>query len=153
MTLVDEAVDAFVAAVESLLPADDTHAPRVLATPTRVSPTGLGGFVGLNSDPPGDIVGCRLRVTLLVTISADDATALDATADGATRALLGADRKTLLEQGILRIALAELGAARAGEPFERDLRFDVVYEFVKRPTEIEGGVIREIPIGLGVAES
>jgi len=57
-----EAVDALVQAITALLPATTPAlAPTVIAVPSRVAPTGLGGFVGTNPDPEGEIFGRRIE--------------------------------------------------------------------------------------------
>ena len=150
-TLADEAIDGLTAVVASLLPAggDPALRPLALVSPLRIAPTGLGGFVGLNDDPPGDILGRRLKASVAVTVRASTAGALNDAVKNVTKAFLAADRQALLEQGILKLALEEVGPAADGNgASQRELRFTVLYEFVKRPSELEGGVIEEVPLDL-----
>ena len=140
------------AALESLL--EDVATPPVQLSPlvisTRIAPTGLGGFVGTNEVPPGEIFGRRLQATVLVTVSADEADSLGEAVVAVSDAFLGTERGLLLEKGILRIALDEVGPKAAGNEdttVERTLTFDVLYEFLKRPEESED-VIVEVPINL-----
>ena len=140
------------AAIESLL--EDVAAPSIEVSPTvtsaHIAPTGLGGFVGANEVPPGEIFGRRLQATVLVTVSANDADALNEAVVAVTGACLGADRALLLEKGILRITLDAVGPRATGvgdTTVERALTFDVLYEFLKRPEEAED-VIVEVPINL-----
>ena len=153
------ALDGLTTAVEFFLP--DAADPSVqlipLVTPTRVRPTGLGGFIGTNENPRGEILGRRLEARVLVTIKANDVDPLNDAVTTVTRAFLGADRATLLERGILRIGLDDVGAQPIGGPdgepngiVERSLTFEVLYEFLKRPEEPED-VILEIPINLSTA--
>ncbi len=140
------------AAVGSLLVdvADPAVQLSPLVTSAHVAPTGLGGFVGVNEIPPGEVLGRRLQTTVLVTVSADDVDSLGEAVVAVTTAFLGADRGSLLEKGILRVALEDVGpqtASEDGTNVERALTFDVLYEFLKRPEESEE-VILEVPINL-----
>jgi hypothetical protein len=147
-----EALAGLNAALGSLL--EDAVTPPTqlgsLVTSTLLTPTGLGGFVGANEVPAGEIFGRRLRATVLVTVSANDADALNEAVVAVTSACLGTDRALLLEKGILRITLDDVGPQAAGvegTTVERALTFDVLYEFLKGPEEAEG-VIVEVPINL-----
>lgn len=147
-----EALAGLNAAIESLLVdvADPSFQISPLVTSAHVAPTGLGGFVGVNEIPPGGIFGRRLQTTVLVTVSANDVDSLGEAVVAVTGALLGADRGSLLEKGILRVALENVGPQTAGEDgtnLERVLAFDVLYEFLKGPEESEV-VILEVPINL-----
>jgi hypothetical protein len=66
-----EALAGLTAAIESLLETvvDPPVQLSLLVTPTHISPTGLGGFVGINEDPQGGILGRRLQATALVSVS------------------------------------------------------------------------------------
>jgi hypothetical protein len=147
-----EALAGLNAAIGSLL--EDAVAPPTrlgsLVTSTQLTPTGLGGFVGANEVPAGEIFGRRLRATVLVTVSANDTDALNEAVVAVTGACLGTDRASLLEKGILRISLDDVGLQAAGAEdttVERALTFDVLYEFLQGPEEAEG-VIAEVPINL-----
>jgi hypothetical protein len=149
-----EALAGLTAAIESLL--EDVVDPPVqlslLVTPTHISPTGLGGFVGINEDPQGGILGRRLRATALVSVSALDVESLNEAVVAVTGAFLGADRGSLLEKGILRIGLDNIGprsttGSGSNRREERRLTFNILYEFLKRPEESEG-IILEVPINL-----
>ena len=147
-----EALAGLNAAVDSLL--EDAAAPTVrlrpLVTAARVAPTGLGGFVGANEVPAGEIFGRRLEAKVLVRVSANDADALDVAVVSVTGACLGTNRGALLEKGILRVVLGDVGPQVGGEEganVERVLTFTVLYEFLKRPEESED-VILEVPINL-----
>ncbi len=159
--LSQEALTSLRAAVDALLPelpAETPEAlrPSVAIQPMRISPSGLGGFVALNEDPQGEILGRRITATVVVTVRAETVAELHAAVAEVTEALLGAERGELTEQGILDVSLSELGTPRPpqgeGEsrtPAEQDVRFRIQYEFLKRPVEA-GDVIREIPIDAGL---
>jgi hypothetical protein len=148
-----EAVDALVQAITALLPATTPAlAPTVIAVPSRVAPTGLGGFVGTNADPEGEIFGRRIEGNILITARAGNLAGIDDAVNGAIKALLTADRKTLLDSGILHIGLDSVGpkpsASPPGSP-ERDISVRIVFEHLKLPTEAEG-VIGEIPLNVTI---
>jgi hypothetical protein len=152
-TIADAAVGGLAAAIESLLPdePDPDVRPAVLVSPRRIAPTGVGGFVGLNEEPEGEIYGRRVDANVLVTVKADDDDELPAAVTAVTRALLTPDRSTLAGEGIQRILLEEMGAARtAGGIASRDLRFAVLYEFLRLPSAPEG-VIQTTPLDLDVS--
>lgn len=157
----NEALEALTTALRSLLPpvADPDLQPSLVVLPGRISPAGIGGVIGLNEDPRGDIVGRRLEATALVTVRGEDSAGLDSAVADVTRALVAADRAALLESGILRITLDKVGQRPEPRPGGgpdraqvRELSFKVLYEFLKRPEAAEG-VIQEIPIDLEVNDT
>jgi hypothetical protein len=150
----DEALAGLTAAVESFLPdtADPSVNVELLVALARIAPTGLGGFVGANEDPQGDILGRRLEATVLATVRAGDVGPLNDAIPAVTGAFLGADRATLLEKGILRVNLdgaspQSVSGSERNRVAERTLTFKVLYEFLKSPEESED-VILEIPVNL-----
>jgi hypothetical protein len=125
-------------------------APQLHIAPTRVTPTGVGGFVGLNHDPPGEILGRRLAARVFVTVQAGQDGSVNETVSGVTRALLGADPVELRSSGILRLSLAELGPVAVSgqgqnQVSRRELEFAVLYEYLRLPDAAEG-VIERIPL-------
>jgi hypothetical protein len=152
-TIADAAVGGLAAAIESLLPdePDPDVRPTVLVSPRKIAPTGLGGFVGLNEEPEGEIYGRRVEAKVFVTVKADTAGDLPAAVTAVTRALLTPDRSTLSGEGIQRILLEDMAApGTAGGVTFRDLRFAVLYEFLRLPTAPEG-VIQTIPLDFDVS--
>jgi hypothetical protein len=145
-----EALAELRAAIQSLLPpaADPNLKPLITVQPMAISPAGLGGFVGINDDPVGEIIGRRVDATVLIDVKAA-ADGIDAAVAGVTTALLAADRGTLIGLGILRIALDTLGeqAAAAASVVQQQVGFRVLYEYLKTPSEPEG-IIREIPLNI-----
>jgi hypothetical protein len=149
-----EAFAGLTAAVESLLPEPPDPSVRFipLAAPMHVTPTGLGGFVGTNEDPRGEVLGRRLKATAQITVQANNADLVNEAVAAVTRAFLGADRTALLEKGVLRVTLDSLGSqvvsgTGAKTIVQRSLTFQVLYEFLKIPEESEE-VILEIPVNL-----
>lgn len=105
------AIDGLIAVVESLLP--DLAEPGVERTmvisPLRVSPVGLGGFVGINREPYGAIQGRGVEAKAVVSLRAPGSEQLDRAAATLTKGVLGTDRAALGAQGILRLALDQVG--------------------------------------------
>lgn len=152
-----EALASLTAAVESFLPdVDDPSVQLVLlVAPVHITPTGLGGFIGANENPQGEILGRRLEAMAVVTVRANSVGPLNDAAAAVVRAFLGADRTALLEQGILRVALDDAGYQPASDSesngvVERGLTLKILYEFLKRPEEPEN-VILEIPKNVDTA--
>lgn len=149
-----DALAGLAGAIEALLP--EPSAPSVqftpLIVPMQLAPTGLGGFVGINADHEGEVFGRRLKATVLITVQANDIGSVNDSVSAVTGALLGTDRKELLQQGVLRVVLDEIGdqvvsGRGTNEVVRRTLVFGVLYEFLKEPEEPEG-VILEIPVNL-----
>ncbi|MBI5015278.1 MAG: hypothetical protein HZB55_07270 [Deltaproteobacteria bacterium] len=152
----EDALAGLTSNVQALLPvvADPELRPTVTLGAARVTPTGLGGFVAPSDDPPGDVDGRRIEASVLVTVKSSSAGALGPSLAGVTRALLGADRPTLLGRGIHRVALSETGTlvAGPGQRVQQDLSFRLLYEHLRIPTAA-GGVIETIPLDLEVSRS
>lgn len=147
-----EAMAQLSAALEELLPpgAEPALAPALEVHPVRITPTGLGGFVGVSHGPEGEIVGRRLEASVRVAVKAASAGGLGAAVSAVTSALLAAGNRSLRRQGVLRLELETLGPKPAADTVgvaEREIQFKVLYEFLKRPTE-DGGVIQRIPLDL-----
>lgn len=147
-----EALSGLSAAVASLFPppSRDELATGVVVSAARITPTGVGGYVGPSASPTGDVLGRRVNADLRLTVRADTADELDAAVNGLTAALLGAERRTLLEKGIQKLSLSGLGertvpTASPAELATWDVGVAVVYEHLKAP-EAPAGVIESIPL-------
>jgi hypothetical protein len=155
-----EAMNSLIAALRFFLPSstDPALQPMLVVSAVRIAPTGLGGFVGINADPVGEILGRRLEATVLVTIKASNQGSLDSSVTAAIAALLGTNRVTLLERGIQKISLEALeadstpavGNEEPNPTLTRTFTVKVLYEFLK-PPEADGSLIQQIPITLGVS--
>lgn len=144
-----EALSGLRASIQALLPpvADPALQPSVTIQPLTISPVGIGGFVGLNDDPVGEIVGRRVEAIAVVGLKAP-VDGIDAAVAAAITALLAADRATLLGHGLLRLAVEKIGEATSGPaPVQQVVSFRVLYEFLKKPASQED-VIQSIPVNL-----
>ncbi len=148
-----KAIDALTTAVASLLPESPPgFRPSLAASPLRITPTGLGGLVGIDSE--ARVLGRRLEAEVVITAKAPSPEDLLSAVTAITRSLLAADRKTLLEKGILGIGLEGMGpkpTAQAEAPgtLERDLTFRVLFEILEKPGDDEG-IIKTIPLSIRI---
>jgi hypothetical protein len=145
-----EALDGLSTAIQALLPAqaDPNLQPLISVQPASITPAGLGGFVGINDNPAGDIIGCRIHATVVIDVKAADANGLNAAVSAALHALLAADRATLLGQGILRLKLSKVGdQIGPGPPMQQQLSVQVLFEYLKLPSDPEG-IIQVIPLNI-----
>jgi len=153
-TINNEAFDGLTAAMELLLSdvANSNLQTVLMANTFRIMPTGVGGFVSLNEDPAGEIFGRRVEATVVVTVRVQSVDVLNEAVMTVTRALLGAERKKLLQHGVFNIALDEVkprsvSGSGANRIVEQDMMFEVLYEFLKVPEESEE-IIEEIPVNI-----
>jgi hypothetical protein len=150
-----EALQSLSVVISSVLPAvnDPVLPPQVAIFPTHISQAGLGGFIGTNLDPIGDIVGRRVEARVVITALARDAGSLQTGA--ATIAGAFADSAALRSTGILRGRLADVGLVSQQTPpggniqFQKDLTFELTYEFLKIPVAADD-TISTIPITIQV---
>lgn len=130
----------------------------MLVTPVKISPTGIGGYVGHHPDPHGDVLGRRITARVTMSVAAASVATLDDEVQRVAQTVLSAARRELALLGILKLSLLELGPRPAtgggGPPTtpRRDVAFDVLYEFLKLP-EAAGGVIQTIPLDIEAALS
>lgn len=149
-TISAEAVAGLNAALVALLPAVAAPAltPDVSIQLQTISPSGLGGFVGINDLPPGEIYGRKIDAIVVIGVKAAP-NQIDAAVAAAGNALLAADRATLGTLGVQRITLDEAGetSALSATLVVRPVRFRVLYEFLKIPVDPEG-LIQRIPLNI-----
>jgi hypothetical protein len=150
--ITNEAISGLTAAMTTLLPlAPDPDLQATLAVlPQRVTPTGIGGYIGSHPEPIGDVYGRRLQARVDVTVRAGDLDGLVPAVADVSRALIGAGVMELRGQGILRIALDATGEAAvtgqgANQVARRELAFSVLYEHVRLP-EAGEGIIETVPL-------
>lgn len=155
LATVAEAIQALNTALSGLLPpvAGPQFTPDVLINPVKSHPAGIGGYVGLNSDPVGEVHARRLQAQVVVRIKADSLATLSGTESAVTNALVGANQTLLRTQGIYRITrdtdFGQVLAAADGLEVAagKDIRFDVDFEYRRLPTQAEG-VIDSVPLDL-----
>jgi hypothetical protein len=150
-----EALQGLRAALSSLLPAvSPPDLPlRVAVLPRRITPTGLGGFVGLNAQPAGEIYGRRVVADVSVAVRTTEAPRLDTGAGQVAADLVGTGR-SVTGPGLLELTLADtLDDVTSVEDdvdvFTRRLVFAAVYEHLHLPTADEA-VIGSVPLDVDV---
>jgi len=152
---VADAVQALNSTVTGLLPppADPQFTPEVLINPVKSHPAGIGGYIGLNREPMGEIHARRLKAQVVIRVKADSLAALGGTESAVTNALVGANRSQLRSQGIFRITRDTdfgqvlLAADGLDVAAGKDIRFDVDYEYQRLPNQA-AGVISNVPLDL-----
>ena len=145
-----EAIQDLNIAVQVLMPDSASPGVEVISTVSvqRISPTGLGGFIELNPEGNANILGRRLSAVLSVLLQGNNLANLQETADSVIEAFMGADRKTLLDNGILAIEQIDCAyRLPSGANREIELNFKLIYEYKQIPEETQE-IIAEIPIHL-----
>ena len=153
---VADAVQALNLAVVGLLPpaASPELTPDVLVNPVKTHPAGIGGFIGLNQAPMGEIHARRLKAQVVIRVKADSIAGLNSTESAVTNALIGADTTHLRSQGIFRIT-RDTGFSQLYQGADdginvaagKDIRFDVDFEYQRLPDTADG-VISSVPLDL-----
>ncbi len=145
-----EALSGLAAAFQTLLPvpADPNLKPSVVVQATSISLTGIGGVIGPSHEPDGEIVGRRVDAVVGIGVRAPS-NGIGAAVSDAINAILAADRAALLNQGLLRAAVDNIGDRTQfqGNIVEQVVGFRVLYEFLKKPADPED-IIREIPLNI-----
>ncbi len=153
-----EVIDTLLASIEALLPDEPNPIFQAIVgiKAAQISAPGIGAFVGHEESITNEIYGRHLTGEVQVTVKSGTLADLTATSAATTRSLMGMARKELMESGILKLILDEVGSQirsvsvnETTQVFERDLTFHVLFEFLKQPAEPEG-VIQEIPINQSI---
>ena len=158
---VAEAISALNSRLATLLPTSASEAltPDILINPVRTWPAGIGGYVGLNAEPVGEIHARRIRAQVVIRVKADSLPDLGPAETSVTHALMGASRSTLRHQGILRISrdtdferLLSGPDSGLGDLSAKDIRFDVDFEYLRLP-EDASSIIDSISLDLLLNET
>lgn len=144
-----EALEDLSVSLQVLLPEPPSGVTTAFSVhPRRITPTGVGGYVGHDPNRSGDITGRRIEAGVRVSASSRNRDNLRAAMAAVTLAVLGAERQTLAALGFLTISQEETAVAPgAGNTETAEMTFTVLYEYLKRPEAAEE-VISEIPIHL-----
>ncbi len=117
---------------------------QVRVLPQKISPTGLGAYVGLHQDPQAGLFGRRVQAMVQVLVSGgNDATALNHLG-AVTNALLTQDRADLRTKGIFQLQ----NTAQES----RSAQFQLLYEYIAVPMAGEGE-IRDLDLQLGLNDT
>ncbi|MCI5125989.1 MAG: hypothetical protein D3925_16345 [Candidatus Electrothrix sp. AR5] len=156
MVSIAGAVQALKLAVIDLLPPplDPRLAPVVMVNPVKSHPAGIGGYVGLNQSPVGEIHACNLKAQVVIRIKADNLVDLSDTESTVTNSLVSTDTALLRSQGIFQISRDTdfsqfyKGASDGLDAkIGKDIRFDINFEYQK-PPETPSGLIDTLNLDL-----
>lgn len=149
-----EAVAGLNATLQGLLPTEGppAQAPELFVNPVKSHTVGVGGTVGIRTQAPaGEVAALRVTAEVVVRVKAQTAAQLAAREAAVSTALLGADPVNLRTNGVFRIQRMVETIERPVIALQnlsgRDVRFEVLYEFVKQP-EVGEGVISAVPVDL-----
>jgi hypothetical protein len=117
---------------------------RVQVMPQKISPTGLGAYIGANAEPKAGLYGRRVQATVQVSINGGEEADAQNHLGQVAVALMTQDRADLRTKGIFQMQGAEQQA--------RSANFQVLYEYIKQPTSSEGD-IRELDLQLGLNDT
>ena len=145
----EEALEDLSVSLQVLLPEPPGGASTTFSVqPHRITPTGVGGYVGHDPARSGDITGRRIEASVRVSASSANEAGLQSAMAAVTLAVLGAERQTLASLGFLSISQEETVVTRGtGNTRTAEMTFTVLYEYLKRPEAAEE-VISTIPIRL-----
>ncbi|CAM2065251.1 hypothetical protein SCOR_07720 [Sulfidibacter corallicola] len=154
--LYDQALQALEASVRTLTgfpQTGDAADASLHLLPLDYGPSGIGGFVGLQADPPGEITARRLRCRLVFSITTADRDTFFSRCASLRRALLGIGRGDRVVHGVRHIAcddsvLSMPSTAQSGLQ-QGQLHFKIDYEFTKHPEAADAAIDR-IPVNLHV---
>ena len=147
-----EALVGLKTVLEGMIPvvANPALQPTLLFNTTHISPVGLGGFIAMNTDPAGSIYGRRIETDVAITVKASNENQLNTAVENLTQQYLTQDRQTLVQNGLYRLQLQDIGPVTTkGQGNNaisvQDVNFKVLYEYLKLPQAAEG-VMDEIPL-------
>ena len=146
--------------LQSYLPQVTPNIDRSLTMiPSKVKPTGVGGYVGINVVPNASLYGRVIEASSEITVvSSNGIEALQQAVSTITQALLSQDRSTLRSNGIFNINLASLSdishSGRGGNAVDtRTAVLNVQFEYIPAPANPEGTIDEIVDnLELGLAE-
>lgn len=131
-TIVQHALTALDAQISSMLPAPVpvglTRQVRVL--PLRVTPAGIGGYIGPQENPKADVHARRVQASVRVALQGGQDQSASSHLDLITRQLLSQSRTELRQRGIFWIKPELIDA--------RNAHFELLYEYAHHPDTGEG---------------
>lgn len=151
------ALEELSATIADLLPPPpETNLPHTVQVyPVRVTPSGVGGYVGLRSSPSGELSGRRISARVAVSIQTHDAAALGSAVAGVTGAVASRDAAHSRSAGLLRLEVARIGSAMevaGGGVHRQEVEFSALFEHLHAPAD-GSGVIEQVPILTEVAST
>ncbi len=140
-TIVQQALTALDAHISSLLPAPVpvgmTRQVRVL--PLRVTPAGIGGYVGPQENPQADVHARHVQASVRVAMQGGQDQSASSHLDLITRNLMSQSRAELRQRGIFWIKPELVD--------DRNAHFELLYEYAHHPDTGEG-IIQSLDLAL-----
>lgn len=142
-----QAIDSLTAIVTAILPPGVNQA-NIMLIPKKVACIGIGGVVGISSNPSGEIIGRNVEANVDITVKANDENTLRSQLAEVASAFMTKSRKEMVEQGLSRLEITEPGASiNITGGFQSSVSLTVQYEYLKTPTD-SSGIIKEIPLNM-----
>lgn len=145
--IIVQALSNITGVLESFLPPPIPNvAQDLIVIPKKIKPTGLGGYIGVHSQPDASLFGRHIQaiseVSLVSTSGLDN---LLQAASNITNELLSQDRATLRNSGIFKIAFDEMSdishSGTGNNTIDsRSIRFALEFEYIPLPTVPEGHI-------------
>lgn len=110
----------------------------ILLLPKKIKPAGIGGIVGVQAEPFGDILGVWISATAQVSIQSNNVSQLFQSISQLSSHMQSLDRKELIELGIQKLSIASIGDLVTGSNpnnNRREINFDVIYQYEQAPSE------------------
>jgi len=157
--IVLQAIDSITGVLESFLPTPTPHVSQLLTVlPKKVKPTGIGGYVGINTDPAASLYGRNIKaISEISLVSSEGLDSLHRAISNITRQLLSQDRATLRNNGIFKLDFNETSEfSRSGGGNNTldscSIRFSLEFEYIPQPS-VEEGRIEQLQYSLEIAVS
>lgn len=156
--ITEEALNSLDSYIASIMPTPSLpdQSFDFVVFPVKVSPVGVGGFVGMQQEPYGAVQGRRIVASAEISIVSHE-TNINESVNTVTQTLLAQDKRVMRTNGLFRLALNELGdASFSGQggniSATRVAKFDVLFEYLKGPDAADG-VISDVGIDLDLVVS
>lgn len=145
--IIVQAISNITIVLESFLPPPIANvAQNLIVIPKMVKPTGVGGYIGVNTQPGASLYGRHIQAISEVSlVSTDGLDNLLQAASNITTELLSQDRATLRNSGIFKIdfdEMSDISHSGTGNNTidSRCLRFALEFEFIPLPLVSEGHI-------------
>jgi hypothetical protein len=140
-TIVSSALTKLHEIFSSFVPNSDDLKFDLTVDPLSVNYSGIGGVVGVNDDPPGDIQGRCLQAKIYMNITIDDVNRLENEINTLLQTIMSQSRSDLIRLGIRKLKFI-------GRENNNQLIFLTEYEFLLKPAAEESEIITNVPLNV-----